>query len=81
MCYYHYMKHIVQIQISKGDRYYIAEGVNLPIVTQAKTLDELVINITEAVVLHLEGENLADFDLATPSSLLLNFEVPTPVHA
>jgi predicted RNase H-like HicB family nuclease len=46
------MKKIVQIHIYKGDNYYIAEGVDLPIVTQAKTLDELVKNIREAVELH-----------------------------
>ena len=39
------MKHIIQVYVSKGDEYYVAEGVDLPIVTQGKTLDELVENI------------------------------------
>lgn len=43
------MKHIIQVYVSKGDRYYIAEGVDLPIVTQGKTLDELAKNIQEAM--------------------------------
>jgi len=51
------MKNIVQIHIYKGEKYYIAEGVDLPIVTQAKTLDELVKNIKEAVELNLELPN------------------------
>ena len=52
------MKHIVQFTISKGEKFYVAEGINFPAVTQGKTLDELVKNITEAVELGLEGENL-----------------------
>lgn len=49
------MKHIIQVYVSKGDKYYVAEGVDLPIVTQGKTLDELVENIKEAIELHLEN--------------------------
>ena len=59
------MKHIIQFKISKGnDGYYVAEGIDLAIVTQGKTLDELAENIQEATALHLEGENLADLGLA-----------------
>ena len=43
------MKHIIQFHICKGERQYVAEGVDLPVVTQGKTLDELVVNIQEAV--------------------------------
>ena len=49
------MKHIIEVYVSKGDKYYVAEGVDLPIVTQGKTLDELVKNIKEAIELHLEN--------------------------
>lgn len=70
------MKKIIQFHISKGDKYYVAEGIDLPIVTQGKTLDELAYNIQEAVELHLEEENLADFDLAPDPSVLLNLELP-----
>jgi len=75
------MKNIVQIHIYKGEKYYIAEGVDLPIVTQAKTLDELVKNIKEAVELQLAGENLSDFNLASNPSVLLNLELPNRLHA
>ena len=75
------MKRIIQFHIFKGDTHYVAEGADLPIVTQGKTLDELMQNIKEAVELQLEGENLADFDLAPNPSVLMNFEVPTQIHA
>lgn len=69
------MKNIIQFHIYKGDKYYVAQGIDLPVVTQGKTLDELTANIKEAVELQLEGENLADFDLAPKPSVLLNFEL------
>ena len=75
------MKHIIQIYISKGENYYVAEGVDLPIVTQGKTLDELVANVKEALELYLEGENLTDLNLAPNPSVLMNFELPSRLHA
>lgn len=75
------MKKIIQVHIYKGDKYYIAECLDLPVVTQGKTLDELVLNLKEAVELQLEGENLADFDLAAEPSILANLEVDSSVYA
>ena len=42
------MKSTVQFHIYKGEKYYIAEGTDLPVVTQGKTLDELIANLKEA---------------------------------
>ena len=75
------MKHIIQVYISKGENYYIAEGVDLPIVTQGKTLDELVVNVKEALELYLEGEDLSDLNIAPNPSVLMNFELSTRLHA
>ena len=75
------MKRIIQFHIYKGEKQYIAEGVDVPVVTQGKTLDELVANLNEAVALELEGENLADFDLAPEPSILANFELEIGAHA
>jgi len=75
------MKNIIQFHIYKGEKYYVAEGVDLPVVTQAKTLDELAENIKEAVELQLKEENLSDFDLGPKPSILLNLELGTAVYA
>jgi predicted RNase H-like HicB family nuclease len=75
------MKRIVQFHIFQGEKYYVAQCVDLPIVTQAKTLDELIENIKEAVALQLEGENLAEFGLAAEPSILANFEVGIGTYA
>lgn len=75
------MKKIIQVHIYKGDKYYVAECLDLPVVTQGKTLDELVANLKEAIALELEGENLIDFDLAPQPSVLANLELDSQVYA
>ena len=75
------MKKIIQVHISRGDKYFVAECVDLPVVTQGKTLDELAKNLKEAISLQLEGENPADFDLAQKPSVLASFELEPSIHA
>ncbi len=67
--------------VSKGQEYYVAEGVDLSFVTQGRTLDELTENISEAVALYLEGENSSDLDIGPNPSILMNFELPVQIHA
>jgi predicted RNase H-like HicB family nuclease len=70
------MKSIAQFTVTKGeDGKYIAEGVELPIVTQADTLDALTDNIREAVDLALEGEELGALHFSREPSILVNFEL------
>ena len=75
------MKKIIQVHIYKGDKYYVAECLDLPVVTQGKTLDELVFNLKEAINLQLEGENLSDFDLVAEPSVLADLEVDSSAYA
>ena len=69
------MKKIIQVKIYKGEKYYVAECIDLPVVTQGKTLDELVENVKEAIHLHLEGENLEEWDIFPDFSILINIEL------
>lgn len=46
------MKKIIQVHIYKGEQHYVAECIDLPVVTQGKTLNELAANLREAVELH-----------------------------
>lgn len=75
------MKNIIQVHISKGDKYFVAECVDLPVVTQGKTLDELAENLREAIGLQLEEENPADFGLSRQPSILASFEVEPKAYA
>jgi predicted RNase H-like HicB family nuclease len=74
------VRHIIQFKVYKGEKYYIGESVDLPIVTQGKTIDEVVSNIQEALALHLEGEDLQELDLASRPAVMVNFELE-PLYA
>ena len=55
----------IQAVIYPGDQSgYIAECVELSVVTQGQTLDETVQNLREAIHLHLDGENLEEIGFA-----------------
>lgn len=69
------MRRTIKAFVHKGEKYYIAECMELAVVTQGKTPDDTIANLSEAVALHLEGENPADFDLVPNPSLLVTLEL------
>lgn len=75
------MQHTIKAVIRKGDKYYVAECLEIAVVTQGKTIDEAVSNLQEAVSLHLEGEDPKDFDLVSNPTLLITMEVEPSAHA
>lgn len=54
---------------------YIAECLEISVVTQGETLDEVVKNLKEAIALHLEGEDPAEFGVVANPSVLVTFEL------
>jgi predicted RNase H-like HicB family nuclease len=70
------LKRTIQVHAFRGDRQYIAECLDLPVVTQAPTLDELASNIREAITLHLDGEDLAELGIAGDPAVVVSFELP-----
>lgn len=74
------MKKIIMFKVYKEEKYFIAECVDLPVVTQGKTLDEVVENVKEAIALHFEGEDVKEWDILSDYSILVNLELE-PVHA
>ena len=69
------MKNIIQFSISQEDGVYTADGVNVPIVTEGKTFEELKDNIVEAVELFFEGEDPASLGFGFTPSILTSFEL------
>ena len=58
------MFYTIQAVIRRGEQSgYVAECLELAVVTQGATLDEVVQNLQEAVALHLEGEDLQELGL------------------
>jgi len=54
---------------------YVAECVEIPVVTQGKNLEDVTANLREAVQLHLEGENLAELGFEDKPAIVVTFEV------
>jgi predicted RNase H-like HicB family nuclease len=69
------LQHTIKAFIRRGKKYYIAECLEIAVVTQGRTLDETVENLKEAVGLHLEGEDLKDLGLAPNPTLIVTMEV------
>jgi len=74
-------RYTIQAVIYPGDeRGYVAECLDLAVVTQGRTLDETVQNLREAILLHLEGEDLAEMGLAPNPPVLITLEME-PLYA
>ena len=69
------MKRTIQVRIFRGEQQYVAECLDLPVVTEAPTLDQLAANIREAISLHLEGEDLAELGFAEDPTILASMEL------
>ena len=55
----HTLQHTIKAVIQPGEQSgFVAECIEIPVVTQGATLDEVSANLREAVALHLEGEDL-----------------------
>jgi len=75
------LQHTIKAVIRAGEESgYVAECMEIPVVTQGATLDEVTRNLQEAVALHLEEEDLATMGLAENPTLLVTMELE-PAHA
>ena len=69
------LQHTVKASVRKGETHYVAECLEIAVVTQGETLDETLANLREAVALHLEGENLAELGLSVAPTILVTMEL------
>ena len=75
------LQQTIKAVIRAGDQSgYVAECLEIPVVTQGATLDEVTRNLREAVELHLAGEDLAALGLAPNPTILVTLEL-TPARA
>ncbi len=58
------LQRTIKAFVRKGEKQYVAECVDIAVVTQGTTLDETLANLQEAIALHLEGEDLSELGLA-----------------
>jgi len=65
------LQHAIHAVVRTGEQGgFVAECVELAVVTQGETLDDTIANLREAVSLHLEGEDLAQLGIA-PSPVVV----------
>jgi predicted RNase H-like HicB family nuclease len=67
--------------LTQDGRHYIAECLEIAVVTQGRTADEVLANLQKAIALHLEGEDLRSLGLADAPRLLVSFEMPVRLDA
>ena len=73
------LKRSIRASVHRGETHYVAECLDLSVVTQGTTLDETIANLEEAVALHLEGEDLRELGFAPGPTLLVTLELePSP---
>ncbi len=76
------MKHLqktVKAVLRPGEESgYVAECMEIAVVTQGRTIDETISNLREAVALQMEDENAADFGLQEKPILVVTMEIEPP---
>jgi len=73
------LRDTIHVVVTKDGDTYVAECMELAVVTQGQSLDDLVANLREALSLHLEDEDAAAFGLATHPRMQLIYELPRAV--
>lgn len=68
------MRDSVHATISHGENLYVAECWEVAVVTQGRTLDEVVANLREALALHLDGEDSTTLGLTPSPRLVITYE-------
>ena len=64
----------VHAVVTESEGWYVAECLELAVVTQARSFDDLLANLREALALHMEGEDPAWLGLSPAPRLLVSYE-------
>lgn len=75
------MKDTIHAVVLRDRGAYVAECLEVAVVTQGRTLDELLSNLRQAVSLHLEGEDLLRLGIDPAPRLAITYEIPVFQHA
>lgn len=70
------LRDVIHAVVQPDEDGYFVECLEVAVVTQGDTLDELMQNLNEALSLHLEGEDLAALGLSRHPKLQLIIEQP-----
>lgn len=68
------LRDTIHVVVRRSAGHYVAEGLELALVTQGRSLDELLRNVRQAVKLHLEGEDTSALGLSASPRIALTYE-------
>jgi len=74
------VKDTIHATVFRDRGVYVGECLEVAVVTQGRTLDQLVSNLEEAIFLHLEGEDLTRMGIASDPRLAITYEIPVRRH-
>ena len=69
-------KAAIHAVISFSEDWYVAECLEVAVVTQGRSLDEALANLRSALELHLDDEELARAGLSSSPRLIVSYETP-----
>ena len=69
----------LHVAVRESEGWYIAECLELAVVTQSRSFDALLVNLREALTLHLEDEDPVRLGLSPAPRLLVSYEAPPVV--
>jgi predicted RNase H-like HicB family nuclease len=65
---------VVHAIVVRDGTWFVAECLEIAVVAQGRSLDEVAEALREAVALHLDGEDVATFGLTAAPRLVLQYE-------
>lgn len=68
-------KNIKAVIVNSEESGFVAECLEIPVVTHGQTLDEVTNNLKESVELFLEGEDSKEYGLDEKPNLMITFEL------
>lgn len=69
------LQRTIKAVVYRGEAAYVAECLELPVVTQGETVDEVLANLREAVALHLADEEPARYGLVPNPTIVVTMEL------
>ena len=69
------LRRTIHAVLFRGDRYLVADCLEVPVITQGLTVDEALSNLREAVALHVEDEDLEEVGLVRNPTISVTLEL------
>jgi predicted RNase H-like HicB family nuclease len=69
------LRQALRASLRKGNRFYVARCLDLPVLAQGETPDEAIASLEEAVAFHLEDEDLESLGIASSYEIRVDMEV------